>query len=139
MAHNVALFVTCLVDLFRPSIAFAAIKLIEEGRIAIDGKPVEKPATLLSSLHGVTVDGNPVKAPAPARLFRYHKPAGLLTAERDAEAGDQVVPHHPAGGAEPEEPIPRAEVVVERMDLQVLEQDPAVALDDRLRQAGGPR
>ena len=58
-------------------------RMIGEGRIAIDGKPVETPATLLTSLHGVTVDGKPVKAPAPARLFRYHKPAGLLTTERD--------------------------------------------------------
>ena len=37
----------------------------------------------LLQLHGVTVDGKPVKAPAPARLFRYHKPRGLLTTERD--------------------------------------------------------
>jgi len=58
-------------------------RMIEERRIAIDGVAVEKPATLLTSLHGVTVDGQPVKAPAPARLFRYHKPAGLLTTERD--------------------------------------------------------
>jgi 23S rRNA pseudouridine2605 synthase len=58
-------------------------RMIADGRVAIDGKPVETPATLLASLHGVTVDGTPVKAPAPARLFRYHKPAGLLTAERD--------------------------------------------------------
>ena len=57
--------------------------MIEERRIAIDGKPVEKPATLLTSLNGVTVDGQPVKAPAPARLFRFHKPAGLLTAASD--------------------------------------------------------
>jgi 23S rRNA pseudouridine2605 synthase len=58
-------------------------RMIEEGRVALDGKTVEKPATLLASLHGVTVDGNPVKAPSPARLFRFHKPAGLLTTERD--------------------------------------------------------
>ncbi|HEY5724007.1 MAG TPA: pseudouridine synthase [Allosphingosinicella sp.] len=58
-------------------------RMIAEGRIAVDGKPVEKPATLLTSLHGVTVDGNPVQAAAPARLFRFHKPVGLLTTERD--------------------------------------------------------
>ncbi len=58
-------------------------RMIEEGRVAIDGKRVEKPATLLTSLSGVTVDGTPVKAPAPARLFRFHKPAGLLTAASD--------------------------------------------------------
>jgi 23S rRNA pseudouridine2605 synthase len=57
--------------------------MIADGRVAIGGAQVETPATLLTSLHGVTVDGQPVKAPAPARLFRYHKPAGLLTTERD--------------------------------------------------------
>jgi 23S rRNA pseudouridine2605 synthase len=58
-------------------------RMIGEGRIAVNGATVEKPATLLASLAGVTVDGKPVREPAPARLFRYHKPAGLLTAERD--------------------------------------------------------
>src|SRR3546814_10272780 len=58
-------------------------RMIAEGRIARDGEVIATPATLLKSLHGVTVDGNPVKEPAPARLFRYHKPTGLLTTERD--------------------------------------------------------
>ena len=57
--------------------------MIEARRIAIDGKAIETPATLVTSLHGVTVDGKPVSAPAPARLFLFHKPAGLLTTERD--------------------------------------------------------
>ncbi|MFD1612003.1 pseudouridine synthase [Sphingomonas tabacisoli] len=58
-------------------------RMIGERRIAINGAVIETPATLIESLHGVTVDGKPVKAPAPARLFRFHKPAGLLTTERD--------------------------------------------------------
>src|SRR4051812_9085253 len=58
-------------------------RMIEEGRIAINGETVRKPATLLGSLHGVTVDGKAVREAPPARLFRYHKPAGLLTTERD--------------------------------------------------------
>ena len=53
------------------------------------------------------------------------------------QPGDEVVPHHPAGGAEPEEPIGGAEIVVQRVDLEVLEQDAAMAVDDRLRQPGG--
>lgn len=57
--------------------------MIAEGRVSIGGVKVETPATVLESLHGVTVDGKPVHAPAPARLFRYHKPSGLLTTERD--------------------------------------------------------
>lgn len=58
-------------------------RMIAEGRIKLNGEPVTTPATLLTSLHGVTVDGNPVKAPEPARLFLFHKPDGLITAERD--------------------------------------------------------
>ena len=58
-------------------------RMIEARRIAIDGVAIETPATLLTSLHGVTVDGKPVQAPAPARLFLFHKPSGLLTTERD--------------------------------------------------------
>ena len=57
----------------------------------------------------------------------------------DGEPRDEVVPHHPAGRAEPEEPIRRPEIVMQRMDLQVLEQDAAVPVDDRLRQPGRAR
>ncbi len=58
-------------------------RMIAEGRVALRGTPVETPATLLDSLRGVTVDGKPVAAPERTRLFRFHKPAGLITAERD--------------------------------------------------------
>jgi 23S rRNA pseudouridine2605 synthase len=58
-------------------------RMIEERRIAIDGKPVETPATVLTSLKGVTVDGKPVRPAADTRLFLFHKPPGVLTAERD--------------------------------------------------------
>jgi 23S rRNA pseudouridine2605 synthase len=58
-------------------------RMIVEGRVALNGQVLDTPATILSSLNGVTVDGQPVAAATPARLFRYHKPAGLLTAERD--------------------------------------------------------
>ena len=72
-------------------------RMIEERRIAIDGVPVEKPATLLTSLHGVTVDGRPVKEPSPARLFRYHKPVGLLTTERDPQGRPTIYDRLPKG------------------------------------------
>jgi 23S rRNA pseudouridine2605 synthase len=58
-------------------------RMIADGRVSLDGKVLETPATIIPSLKGVTVDGKPVaKAEAP-RLFRFHKPPGLLTAERD--------------------------------------------------------
>ncbi|HYJ81780.1 MAG TPA: pseudouridine synthase [Allosphingosinicella sp.] len=84
-------------------------RMIAEGRIAIGGKTVETPATLLASLHGVTVDGRPVKAPAPARLFRYHKPVGLLTTERDPKGRPTIYDRLPAG-------LPRV-MPVGRLDL----------------------
>lgn len=58
-------------------------RMIAEGRIAIDGKVLDTPATLVGSLRGVTVDGNPVEAARPAQLFLFHKPSGVLTTERD--------------------------------------------------------
>lgn len=58
-------------------------RMIADGRIAIDGKPVDTPATFLTDLKGVMVDGKPVAAPEPTRLFAFHKPTGLITAERD--------------------------------------------------------
>jgi len=58
-------------------------RMIADGRIALDGKVLETPATILTGLRGVTVDGKPVAKPERTRLFLFHKPAGLLTAERD--------------------------------------------------------
>jgi 23S rRNA pseudouridine2605 synthase len=58
-------------------------RLIEAGRIKLDDEVITTPATVLTSLRGITVDGEPVKAPEAARLYAFHKPAGLLTAERD--------------------------------------------------------
>jgi len=58
-------------------------RMIADGRIALNGKVLETPATILPNLRGVTVDGNPVGKAEQTRLFRFHKPSGLLTAERD--------------------------------------------------------
>lgn len=58
-------------------------RMIAEGRVALDGTVLDTPATILSSLKGVTVDGNPVMAAEATRLFAFHKPTGLITAERD--------------------------------------------------------
>jgi 23S rRNA pseudouridine2605 synthase len=58
-------------------------RMIEEGRIALNGETVAQPAPLLTSLDGLTVDGQPVAKPVSTRLYRFHKPAGCLTAARD--------------------------------------------------------
>lgn len=58
-------------------------RMIEDGRVKIGDEVVTTPATLLKSLRGVSVDGKLVGPIAAPRLFRFHKPAGLITAERD--------------------------------------------------------
>lgn len=83
--------------------------MIAEGRIALNGTVLDTPATLLKSLQGVTVDGNPVGEPAPARLFCYHKPAGLLTTERDPKGRPTIYDKLPAD-------LPRV-IPVGRLDL----------------------
>ncbi|MFL9842181.1 pseudouridine synthase [Sphingomonas sp. ST-64] len=84
-------------------------RMIANGRVALDGHILTTPATVLTSLHGVTVDGNPVAAPAPARLFRFHKPAGLLTTERDPAGRPTIYSRLPKG-------LPRL-MPVGRLDL----------------------
>lgn len=84
-------------------------RMITAGRIAIDGVTIETPATILRNLKGVTVDGAPVAAPEPTRLFRFHKPAGTLTAERDHTGRQTIYDRLPAG-------LPRL-IPVGRLDL----------------------
>lgn len=72
-------------------------RMIVAGRIAIDGKTLDTPATLVKSLHGVTVDGQRVGQPIPAKLYRFHKPAGVLTAERDPKGRATIYDRLPKG------------------------------------------
>lgn len=58
-------------------------RMIAEGRVKLNDEVLTTPATVLKNLKGVTVDGKPVKAAEPTRIFVFHKPAGLITAERD--------------------------------------------------------
>lgn len=60
-----------------------AERMIAEGRVKLGDDVVTTPNTVLRDLKGVSVDGKPVKAPEAARLFAFHKPSGLITAERD--------------------------------------------------------
>ena len=71
-------------------------RMIEEGRVTLDGQLISTPATLLTSLNGVAVDGNPVAQPAPARLFLFHKPSGYLTTERDPRGRPTIYDRLPA-------------------------------------------
>ncbi|MGJ3649618.1 pseudouridine synthase [Sphingomonas sp. GlSt437] len=84
-------------------------RMIVEGRVALNGKPIDTPATVLKSLHGVTVDGKPVAEPTPARLFLFHKPNGVLVTERDPGGRPTIYDRLPKG-------LPRL-MPVGRLDL----------------------
>jgi 23S rRNA pseudouridine2605 synthase len=84
-------------------------RMIDAGRISLHGKVIETPATILKSLHGITVDGNQVKEPAPAKLFLFHKPSGVLTAEFDPKGRRTIYDVLPKG-------LPRV-IPIGRLDL----------------------
>ena len=84
-------------------------RMIEEGRVALNGTVLDTPATVLRSLQGVTVDGQSVALPEPTRLFLYHKPTGLLVTERDPKGRPTIYDRLPRD-------LPRL-VPVGRLDL----------------------
>ncbi len=67
-----------------------AERLIAAGRVALGGAIVRSPATNVDDPSLITVDGAPLPAPAPARLWRYHKPPGLITSHRDPQGRPTV-------------------------------------------------
>ncbi len=67
-----------------------AERMIEAGRVKVNGKLIDSPALNVSPADKITVDGKPVGAPEPVRLWLYHKPAGLVTSARD-EKGRKTV------------------------------------------------
>lgn len=58
---------------------------IEAGRVKLNGKKVTTPATFIQEDDVLMVDNTLVEAPDAPRLFRYYKPRGLLTTNRDPE------------------------------------------------------
>ena len=65
-------------------------RMIEAGRVAVNGKTLSTPAVKVTERDKITVDGSPVAAADRIRLWRYHKPVGVVTSERD-ELGRRTV------------------------------------------------
>jgi 23S rRNA pseudouridine2605 synthase len=86
-----------------------AERLVAERRVAVDGRVLDSPALNVRPDQRVTVDGKPLPAAEPARLFRYHKPRGVVTTARDPEGRKTVYDTFPEG-------LPRL-MPVGRLDL----------------------
>ena len=86
-----------------------AEKLIEAGRVSVNGAVITRAALNVTDKDRVTVDGKPLDAPEPPRLWLYHKPTGLVTTTRDPEGRPTIFDELPAD-------LPRV-LTVGRLDL----------------------
>jgi 23S rRNA pseudouridine2605 synthase len=59
--------------------------MIAEGRVSVNGRKLDTPAFKVTGSEKILVDGLAVARPEATRLWRYHKPAGLVTTNRDPE------------------------------------------------------
>ena len=82
---------------------------IAAGRVAVNGERLTSPAFNVGPRDAVAVDGKPLLARERTRLFRYHKPRGLVTTARDPEGRPTVFARLPKN-------LPRL-VSVGRLDL----------------------
>lgn len=67
-----------------------AERWIGAGRVAINGKVLATPAVTVGPGDKVMVDGKPLPENEPTRLWRYHKPAGLMTSHSDPQGRPTV-------------------------------------------------
>ena len=86
-----------------------AERLIEEGRVSVDGKRLASPALNVTGTEVIAVDGKPIPALQATRLWRYFKPPGLITTNKDPEGRPTVFERMP-------EDMPRV-VSVGRLDV----------------------
>ncbi|WP_408015356.1 pseudouridine synthase [Ruegeria haliotis] len=86
-----------------------AERMIEAGRVSVNGKAIESPALNVTDKDKITVDGKPVSEPEPSRLWLYHKPSGLVTTARDEKGRATIFDKLP-------EDLPRV-MSVGRLDL----------------------
>jgi 23S rRNA pseudouridine2605 synthase len=86
-----------------------AERLIADGRVSVNGKRLDTPAFKVGPQDKILLDGKPIAAASATRLWRYHKPSGLVTTHKDPQGRPTVFERLP-------EDMPRA-ISVGRLDL----------------------
>jgi 23S rRNA pseudouridine2605 synthase len=67
-----------------------AERMIAEGRVSLNGKTLSSPAINVTDTDVVAIDGKPLPHKQQSRLWRYHKPPGLVVSHRDPEGRPTV-------------------------------------------------
>ena len=67
-----------------------AERMIEAGRVTLNGRKLDTPAVTVTPDDVILVDGEPIPEIERTRLWLYHKPAGLVTTNRDPEGRPTV-------------------------------------------------
>ncbi len=67
-----------------------AERWIADGRVNVNGTVLKTPAVEISPKDKVLVDGRPLPMAEPVKLWRYHKPRGLVTTHADPEGRPTV-------------------------------------------------
>lgn len=62
-----------------------AERWIAEGRVTVDGKVIDSPALNVGPDAAITVDGEKLPGRERTRLFRFHKPTGVLVTRNDPQ------------------------------------------------------
>ncbi|MDG1469966.1 MAG: pseudouridine synthase [Ascidiaceihabitans sp.] len=86
-----------------------AERMIEAGRVFMNGTKVERAALNVLPSDNITVDGKPISEPEPERLWLYHKPVGLVTSDRDEKGRKTIYDDMP-------DDLPRV-ICVGRLDI----------------------
>jgi len=72
-----------------------AERMIQLGQISVNGKRIDSPALNVTSSDQILVNGKPLAPPEAARMWRYYKPIGLVTTNRDEKGRDTIFDHLP--------------------------------------------
>ncbi|MEH6402242.1 MAG: pseudouridine synthase [Sneathiella sp.] len=67
-----------------------AERWIADGRVVVNGTKLDSPAFTVSETDTIVVDGKAIPKLERTRLWRYHKPQGLVTSHRDEKGRDTV-------------------------------------------------
>ena len=74
-----------------------AERMIEAGRVAVNGKIIDSPALNVTERDRITVDKAPLPEAERPRLWLYHKPLGLVTTNADEKDRATVFDNLPEG------------------------------------------